>query len=182
MYTTNGRAGAGQIFMLLGTGRLRDRNSAHKRIWAVAKAGHRKIGGPERIGDVNWRPAHRITCLVLGLVVTSTRALKACVAAGAGVCWRNQPESGLFRRGFQSSALPPHPGPLGVGAGGTIPSCPEPPGNRFEAIEKLPPDATFEDAIERLIFLAKIEAGITELDAGEGIPHDELKRRLGAWG
>ena len=48
-----------------------------------------------------------------------------------------------------------------------------------EAIEKLPPDATFEDAIERLVFLAKIEAGLAELDAGKGIPHDEVKRRLG---
>jgi predicted transcriptional regulator len=28
-------------------------------------------------------------------------------------------------------------------------------------------------------FLAKIEAGLAELDAGKGIPHDEVKRRLG---
>jgi predicted transcriptional regulator len=48
-----------------------------------------------------------------------------------------------------------------------------------EAIDKLPADATFEDAIERLVFLAKIETGVAELDAGKGIPHDEVKRRLG---
>jgi predicted transcriptional regulator len=48
-----------------------------------------------------------------------------------------------------------------------------------EAMEKLPPNATFDDAIERLVFLAKIEAGLAELDAGKGIPHDEVKRRLG---
>ena len=48
-----------------------------------------------------------------------------------------------------------------------------------EAIEKLPPDATYDDAIERLIFLAKIETGLAQLDAGEGIPHYEIKRRLG---
>jgi len=46
------------------------------------------------------------------------------------------------------------------------------------AIEALPPDATFDDAIERLVFLAKIEAGVAQLDAGEGIPHEEVKRRL----
>ena len=34
-------------------------------------------------------------------------------------------------------------------------------------------------AIERLVFLAKIDAGLAELDAGQGIPHDEAKRRLG---
>ena len=49
----------------------------------------------------------------------------------------------------------------------------------LEALQDLPPDATFEEAIERLVFLAKIEAGLVELDAGEGIPHDEVKRRLG---
>ena len=49
----------------------------------------------------------------------------------------------------------------------------------IEALENLPPDATFDDAIERLVFLAKIESGLAELDAGQGVPHDEAKRRLG---
>jgi predicted transcriptional regulator len=49
----------------------------------------------------------------------------------------------------------------------------------IEALRELPPDATVDDAIERLMFLAKIEAGLAELDRGEGIPHDEAKRRLG---
>ena len=48
----------------------------------------------------------------------------------------------------------------------------------LEAIERLPEDATVEDAIERLVLLAKIERGLTELDAGEGVAHDEAKRRL----
>jgi len=49
----------------------------------------------------------------------------------------------------------------------------------LQALEHLPPDATFDDAIERLVFLAKIDAGLAELDAGKGIPHDEVKKRLG---
>jgi predicted transcriptional regulator len=49
----------------------------------------------------------------------------------------------------------------------------------LEALQDLPADATFDDAIERLVFLAKIDAGLAELDAGQGIPHDEAKRRLG---
>jgi predicted transcriptional regulator len=49
----------------------------------------------------------------------------------------------------------------------------------MRALEDLPPDVTFEEAIERLVFLAKIDAGIAELDAGKGVPHDEAKRRLG---
>jgi predicted transcriptional regulator len=48
----------------------------------------------------------------------------------------------------------------------------------LEALQDLPPHATFDDAIERLVFLAKIDAGLAELDAGESIPHYEVKRRL----
>jgi predicted transcriptional regulator len=49
----------------------------------------------------------------------------------------------------------------------------------IEAIRDLPPDASVDDAIERLVFLAKIEEGLAQLDRGESIPHDEVKRRLG---
>jgi len=49
----------------------------------------------------------------------------------------------------------------------------------LQALEDLPSNATFDDAIERLVFLAKIDAGLAELDAGKGVPHDEAKRRLG---
>ena len=49
----------------------------------------------------------------------------------------------------------------------------------IEALREMPPEATVDDAIERLVFLANIEAGLNELDAGKGIPHDEAKRRLG---
>lgn len=48
-----------------------------------------------------------------------------------------------------------------------------------EAIRELPPDASVDDAIERLVFLAKIEEGLAQLDRGDGVPHDEVKRRLG---
>ena len=48
----------------------------------------------------------------------------------------------------------------------------------LEAMERLPPDATVEDAIERLVLLAKIEQGLAQLDAGQGVEHGEAKRRL----
>jgi predicted transcriptional regulator len=50
----------------------------------------------------------------------------------------------------------------------------------IEVLRQLPADANVDDAIERLVFLAKVEAGLAQLDRGEGIPHDEVKRRLGA--
>jgi predicted transcriptional regulator len=46
------------------------------------------------------------------------------------------------------------------------------------AVEKLPADATLEDVIERLVFLAKVERGSAQIEAGKGIDHSEAKRRL----
>lgn len=50
----------------------------------------------------------------------------------------------------------------------------------LEALRELPADATIDDAIERLVFLARIEEGLAQLDAGEGVPHEEVRRRFGA--
>jgi hypothetical protein len=46
------------------------------------------------------------------------------------------------------------------------------------AVEKLPADATIEDAIERLVFLAKIERASPKSMAGRGMGHAEVKRRV----
>jgi predicted transcriptional regulator len=46
------------------------------------------------------------------------------------------------------------------------------------AVMKLPADATLEDAIERLVLLAKIEHGLAEVDSGKGVRHSEATRRL----
>lgn len=48
-----------------------------------------------------------------------------------------------------------------------------------DAVENLPPDATYEDAMERLFFLYKVDRGLAQLDAGEGVPHEEAKKRFG---
>jgi len=48
----------------------------------------------------------------------------------------------------------------------------------LRVVQQLPDDATIEDAIERLYFLAKIEKGVREADAGLTVPHDETKQRL----
>ena len=49
----------------------------------------------------------------------------------------------------------------------------------IEVLRAMPPNATLDDAIERLVFLGKIEVGLAELDRSEGISHDEAKRRFG---
>ncbi|MGH7287566.1 MAG: hypothetical protein ACREI8_06045 [Myxococcota bacterium] len=48
----------------------------------------------------------------------------------------------------------------------------------IEAIRSLPDDATLEDAIERLCFIAKIEEGLLQSEAGELIPHEEIKKQF----
>lgn len=48
----------------------------------------------------------------------------------------------------------------------------------LEAVQQLPPDATVEDAMERLYFLAKVERGVTQADAGETLPHEAARKRL----
>lgn len=49
----------------------------------------------------------------------------------------------------------------------------------LEVIRELPEDASVDDAIEKLVFLAKFEEGLAQLDRGERLPHEEVKRRLG---
>jgi predicted transcriptional regulator len=46
------------------------------------------------------------------------------------------------------------------------------------AVQDLPDDATVEDAIERLYFLAKVERGLEQSESGETISHEEIKARF----
>jgi predicted transcriptional regulator len=48
-----------------------------------------------------------------------------------------------------------------------------------ETADKLPPNASVEDAMERLYFLAKLERGLEQADAGKTVSHDDVGRRLG---
>ena len=48
----------------------------------------------------------------------------------------------------------------------------------LETLSQLPPDATVEEAMERLYFLAKIEEGERQADAGRTMSHEEAKRRI----
>ena len=49
-----------------------------------------------------------------------------------------------------------------------------------QAVAALPEDATVEDAIERLLFLSRIEQGMEQARRGETVPHEEVERRLEA--
>jgi hypothetical protein len=47
-----------------------------------------------------------------------------------------------------------------------------------KTVQELPDDATVEDAMERLYFLAKVDRGLAQSDAGNTILHEEIKRRF----
>jgi len=51
----------------------------------------------------------------------------------------------------------------------------------LKAIEKLPDDASVEDAIDRLYLLYKIERGIRQADRGELISQEEARQRMTRW-
>jgi predicted transcriptional regulator len=50
----------------------------------------------------------------------------------------------------------------------------------LQALDQLPDNATVEDAIERLCFLAKVEEGLRQSERGETVSHQEAKQRLTA--
>jgi hypothetical protein len=49
----------------------------------------------------------------------------------------------------------------------------------LDAVERLPDDATFEDAMERLYLLEKIERGRVDVRAGRTVSHEDVRRRFG---
>lgn len=51
----------------------------------------------------------------------------------------------------------------------------------LQAVKDLPDDATIEDAMERFLFLAKVDRGIKQADAGETLSHDEVKEKMAKW-
>ncbi|MBM4037781.1 MAG: hypothetical protein FJ290_04640 [Planctomycetes bacterium] len=45
-------------------------------------------------------------------------------------------------------------------------------------MRRLPDNATMEDIVEALAFRTHVDAGLRELDEGQGIAHEDVKRRL----
>ena len=50
-----------------------------------------------------------------------------------------------------------------------------------EIMQDLPDDVTFEDAIYELYVAFKIERGLEQAERGEGISHEDAKKRFAEW-
>ncbi len=49
------------------------------------------------------------------------------------------------------------------------------------AVQSLPEDTSFEEAMERLYLLSKVERGLQQADKGQTISHEEAIKRLDKW-
>ena len=51
----------------------------------------------------------------------------------------------------------------------------------LDAISELPNEVSLDEIAERIEFMAAVQRGLDQLDRGEGIPHEEVKRQLATW-
>lgn len=51
----------------------------------------------------------------------------------------------------------------------------------IKSLQDLPEKTTFEEAMERLYLLAKIEKGIKQADESECFSHEEAKEKMKKW-
>ena len=51
----------------------------------------------------------------------------------------------------------------------------------LETIRELPDNCSIDEIAERIEFLAAVQKGLDQLDSGEGIPHEEMKKQLASW-
>ena len=51
----------------------------------------------------------------------------------------------------------------------------------LDALSQLPDNCTSEEIFEHLRFLLGIQQGVDQLDRGEDIPHEEVKKNLASW-
>jgi hypothetical protein len=51
----------------------------------------------------------------------------------------------------------------------------------IEAIRRLPDQVTLEEIMAELFFRRKVDEGLAQLDAGEGVEHDAAKQQLSKW-
>lgn len=51
----------------------------------------------------------------------------------------------------------------------------------LKAIQELPDDVEFDEAMDRLLLMHKIQRGEAQADAGQVVTHEEAKRRMEKW-
>ena len=53
--------------------------------------------------------------------------------------------------------------------------------NAIRAIEQLPEESSYEDIMERLVFIQKVEAGLEDIRQERVSSNEDVKNRLAQW-
>jgi predicted transcriptional regulator len=51
----------------------------------------------------------------------------------------------------------------------------------LKTVRVLPDNSSIDEIADHIEFLAAVQKGLDQLDCGEGIPHEEIKKNLASW-
>ena len=51
----------------------------------------------------------------------------------------------------------------------------------LDSIERLPENASLDTIAKRMEFLAAVRKGLDQIERGQTVPHEEVKRQLATW-
>ncbi len=51
----------------------------------------------------------------------------------------------------------------------------------LEAVKEMPEQASFVQIVDELALLASVTKGMSQIERGEGLPHDEVVKRFNSW-
>lgn len=51
----------------------------------------------------------------------------------------------------------------------------------LRAVQEMPSDTTYEEVMERVYMIQKIERGRQQIADGQGVSHEEAKRQMKRW-
>jgi predicted transcriptional regulator len=51
----------------------------------------------------------------------------------------------------------------------------------IDAVKELPQEFELEELLEKLVFVQKVEDGLTQLKEGKTVPHEKVKKKVKKW-
>lgn len=51
----------------------------------------------------------------------------------------------------------------------------------LEAVKEMPEQASFTQIVDELALLASVKKGMSQIERGEGLPHEQVVQRFNSW-
>lgn len=51
----------------------------------------------------------------------------------------------------------------------------------LKTVRQVPNDCSLDEIAVRIEFLTAVQKGLDQLDRGEGVPHEEIKKQFASW-